>query len=135
MIKKILVGLVAAICVAVVAVLVLGPYLRGIKLEQPVTAEAGFASYNCGDGNCTALKVVKISGNQQQYVNKLFIPYSRQLSKDEIESRLYALFQQQDVVCLTGYPHRYPNSTLRLFQAGYGGYRFEINSLESRCDF
>ncbi len=114
----------------------LGSFLRSVVSEEPVAFTVSVSTYDCADGNCIGFTVASSNVDvSSSYVGKLIIPYSETFTKDQLQSQWSHLLKTPgQVVCIKGYVHEYPVNTLRLFQSGYGGYRFRLTDYsEGSC--
>jgi len=136
MIKKIAIGLLA-ITLAIGAFIVTGPYMRGLKHEQAIYITATPTTYDCADGNCIGFIAEQTSTTGfDAYKGTLLLPYEKGIDKDQLQAKLAQLLHSKPkTICLEGYLHKYPVSTLRLFHSGYGGYRIQLVSFSDKsCD-
>ena len=107
------------------SILYLGPYLRSITDDKIISINGIAITYDCANGNCIGFKVSPSSDND--YEDRLIIPYSEDHDRDSLENNwAHLLNEPNSIVCLKGYMHKYSVDTLRVIQAGYGGFRFKL---------
>ena len=107
------------------SILYLGPYLRSITDEKIISINGIAITYDCANGNCIGFKVSPSSDNE--YEDRLIIPYSEDHNRDSLENNwAHLLNTPNNILCLKGYMHLYSVDTLRVIQAGYGGFRFKL---------
>jgi len=119
------------ICIAILSIgtLYLGSYLRAIIAEEPISLNGTAVTYDCANGNCIGFKVVpsSVHGYIHEYEDRLIIPYSEDHDRDNLENNwAHLLNTSNSIICLKGYMHLYSVDTLRVIQAGYGGFRFKL---------
>ena len=126
---KIALGIILLFFISLVITMLIGQYLRGTISNTTVSFTATPTTYECGDGSCIGFIVTRtLSSEFSVYEGKLIFPYSEESSKDQLENHwAHLLTEINNTVCFNGYVHNYPVNTLRLFQYGHGGYRFNIN--------
>lgn len=115
------------ICIAILSIgaLFLGPHLRAMIAEEPISLNGTAVTYDCANGNCIGFKVAPSSVGD--YENRLIIPYSEDNDRDSLENNwAHLLNMPNSIVCLKGYMHHYSIDTFRVIQAGYGGFRFKL---------
>jgi len=111
------------------SILYLGPYLRSITDDKIISINGIAITYDCAQGNCIGFKVVPSSANGyiHEYEDRLIIPYSEDYDRDSLENNwAHLLNTPNTIICLKGYMHLYSVDTLRVIQAGYGGFRFKL---------
>ena len=102
------------------SILYLGPYLRSITDDKIISLNGTAITYDCAQGNC-------IGFNIHEYEDRLIIPYSEDQDRDSLENNwAHLLNAPNSIICLKGYMHLYSVDTLRVIQAGYGGFRFKL---------
>ncbi len=125
--KKLWFVLTSIVCIAIlsIGVLYLGSYLRTIIAKETTSLNGIVVTYDCANGNCIGFKVSPSSDNN--YEDRLIIPYSEDHDRDSLENN-WAHLQNMpnNILCLKGYMHLYSVDTLRVIQAGYGGFRFKL---------
>ena len=125
--KKLWFVLTSIVCIAILSIgaLYLGFYLRAIITEEPIPLNGTAVTYDCANGNCIGFKVSPSSDND--YEDRLIIPYSEDHDRDSLKNNwTHLLNEPNSIVCLKGYMHKYSVDTLRVIQAGYGGFRFKL---------
>lgn len=125
--KKLWFVLTSIVCIAILSIgaLYLGSYLRTIIAEEPISLNGTAVTYHCANGNCIGFKVSPSSDND--YEDRLIIPYSEDHDRGSLENNwAHLLNEPNSIVCLKGYMHKYSVDTLRVIQAGYGGFRFKL---------
>jgi hypothetical protein len=124
------------VCITILSIgaLYLGSYLRTILAEKPISLNGTAVTYDCANGNCIGFKVSPSSDND--YEGRLIIPYSEDHDRDSLENNwAHLLNAPNNILCLKGYMHLYSVDTLRVIQAGYGGFRFKLLEYsEGRCN-
>ncbi|ABC32267.1 hypothetical protein HCH_05609 [Hahella chejuensis KCTC 2396] len=127
MTKRLLYAAITVIGLVFVGIL-LGPYLRSLKFENPTLISATATTYDCADGHCVGFIISSVDNSDlSQYIGKTIYPYSSEKDKDTLQEQWAHLAQKTGTgVCIKGYLHKYPVNTMRLFQSGYGGYRIDM---------
>lgn len=116
---------IVGIAILSIGALYLGSYLRTIIAEKPISLNGTAVTYDCANGNCIGFKVRPSSDND--YEDRLMIPYSEHHDRDSLENNwTHLLNTPNNILCLKGYMHLYSVDTLRVIQAGYGGFRFKL---------
>lgn len=120
---------IVSIAILSIGALYLGSYLRTIIAEEPTSLNGTAVTYDCANGNCIGFKVVPSTahGYIHEYEGRLIIPYSEDHDRDSLENNWAHLLNTPNIfLCLKGYMHLYSVDTLRVIQAGYGGFRFKL---------
>lgn len=118
-----------SILILLISAFYLGPYLRTLTDQESISLNGTAVTYDCASGNCIGFKVSPSSTNLyvSEYLDRLIIPYSEDHDRDSLENNWAHLLNTPDrILCLKGYMHQYSVDTLRIIQAGYGGFRFKL---------